>query len=177
MGAIHSRPRRDKRPGPEMRSIPQGTRRINSKSSGLREAVHSKAPRDKEQVTHQGTGWAGPWVGTATTPSSTLTPGTSRYWSFISLCTLHMHIHNKINCIVNAFLLYLTYLNFFACLCWLAPTLLAKLPVSFYAFQKEFVLASSNLLQSDLKNAKVSIKRHLNCVICTYFTSFHYVHT
>ena len=74
------------------------------------------------------------------------------------------------------FYLYLTYLNIFACLCWLAPTLLAKRSVNFYAFQKEFVLASSKLLQSDLKNAKMSFKRHLNCVICTYFTLFHFVH-
>ena len=40
--------------------------------------VHPKTPRNKEQVTPQGTGWAGTWAGTATTPSSTLTPGTSR---------------------------------------------------------------------------------------------------
>ena len=36
LGVIHSRPRRDKRQG--MRSIPQGPRRINSKSSDLRGA-------------------------------------------------------------------------------------------------------------------------------------------
>ena len=47
-----------------------------------------------------------------------------------------------------------------------------KLPVNFYAFQKEFVLASSNLFQSELKSAKVSVKRHFNSVINTYFTSF-----
>ena len=86
-----------------MRSIPQGTRRINSKSLGLRGAVHSKTPRDNVQVTHKGTGWAGPWAGTAMTPSSTLTPATSRYWSFISLCTLHITIHIKINSIINVF--------------------------------------------------------------------------
>ena len=60
-------------------------------------AIHSRPRRDH-----------------ATTPSSTLTPWTSRYWSFISLCTLHMPIHIKINSIINAFVLYLTYLNLFA---------------------------------------------------------------
>ena len=66
--------------------------------------------------------------------------------------------------------LYLPYLNFFACFCWLAPKLLAKLPVSFYTFQKEFVLASSNLLQSDTKNEMLSFKRHF--VHLFYFISF-----
>ena len=70
------------------------------------------------------------------------------------------------------FFLYWTSLNFFACLCWLVPTLLAKLPVNFYAFQKGFLLASSNLFQSELKSAKVSFKRHLNSFIYTYFTFF-----
>ena len=63
--------------------------------------------------------------------------------------------------------LYWTFLNFFAWLCWLAPTLLTKLPLNFYTFQKEFELASSNLFQSELKNGKVSFKRHLNSVIYT----------
>ena len=70
------------------------------------------------------------------------------------------------------FFLYLTSLNFFACLCWLVPTLLAKLPVNLNAFQKEFVLTSSNLFQSELKSVKVSFKRHFNCVIHTYFHNF-----
>ena len=98
------------------------------------------------------------------------------YWSFMSLCTLYMPIHIRINCIINAFFLYWTSLNFFACLCWLAPTLLTKLPVNFYTFQKEFGLASSNLFQSELKNAKVSFKRHFNSVISLVLLNFVHTH-
>ena len=49
------------------------------------------------------------------------------------------------------FFLYWTSTNLFACLCWLVPTLLVKTSAKLYAFQKEFVLASSNLFQSELK--------------------------
>ena len=76
-----------------MRSIPQGPRRINSKSSGLRGAS------SLQDTKRQGAG------------------DSPRDWDS------------------NSFL--------------------AKLPVNFYTFQKEFVLASSNLFHSELKNAKV----------------------
>ena len=81
-----------------------------------------------------------------------------------------MPIHIIINSIINAFFCIELLLFFFACLRWLVPTLIAKLPVNFYAFQKEFVLASFNLFQSELKNAKVLFKRHFNSVIYTPFT-------
>ena len=45
-----------------------------------------------------------------------------------------------------------------ACLCWLAPTLLAKTSAKLYAFQKEFLLASSNLFQSKLKMQWLHLK-------------------
>ena len=169
MGAIHSRPRRDKRPG--MRSIPRGTRRINSKSSGLRGAVHSKTPRDNEQVTPQGTGWAGPWAGTATTPSSTMTPGTSRYWSFISLCTLHMPIHIKINCVINAFFSVFTYLNLFACLCWLAPTLLAKLPVKFLHLRKNLCWLAPTSFNLTWKMQRRHLKAFKLCHLHLFYSN------
>ena len=136
-----------------MRSIPQGPKRINSKSSGLRRAS------SLQDTKRQGAGdsprdWVG-WTLGRDGNNSFLNPDTWDIqvlsWSFMSLCTLHMPIHIKINSIINAFFCIELLFNFFACLCWLAPTLLAKLHVNFYSFQKEFVLASSNLFQSELK--------------------------
>ena len=110
-----------------MRSIPQGPRRMKSKSSGLRGA--SSLQDTKTQGAGDSTR---DWVG----------------WA------LHMTILIRVNSIINAFSV-LNFSQLFACLCWLVPTLLAKLPVNFYAFQKE----------SELKNAKVSFKRHFYSVI------------
>ena len=66
-------------------------------------------------------------------------------------------------------------LNFFACLCWLAPTLLAKLPVEFYTFQKEFVLASSNLFQSELNMQRCYLRGIL--IVSFTLVLLNFVHT
>ena len=91
-------------------------------------------------------------------------------WSFMSLCTLQMPIHISIYSIISAFFCIELLLIF--CMLVHACALLAKIPVNFYTFQKKIVLASSNLFQSELKNAKVSFKRHFNSVIYTCFTYF-----
>ena len=78
--------------------------------------------------------------------------------SFTSIGTLYMHRHIKFTLSQMPFFLYWTSPNFFACLCWLAPTLLAKNSAKLYAFQKEFVLASFNLIQSELKTQWLHLK-------------------
>ena len=107
--------------------------------------------------TQEEPGWAGLWEGTATTPSSVLTIGSSRY------CPGHLQVyahfiytyilkltHHKLLIIKVFLLLYLTFPNFFAGLSWLAPLLLTKISVNPYALQKKVVLASLNQFWSEL---------------------------
>jgi hypothetical protein len=88
-----------------MRSIPQGPRRINSKSSGLRGA--SSLQDTKRQGAGDSTRALVGWVVGRDGNNSFLNPDTWNIqvlsWSFMSLCTLHMNILIKVTSIINAF--------------------------------------------------------------------------
>ena len=108
---------------------------------------------------------AWPWVGTATTPSSTPTlqssrycPGQFKFYKY-SICTYIL--------LLKCLFLYWTYPNFFASLSWLALTLLAKIHVNLYAFQKKVESASTKLFfYLNCKQKMLHFIRHLNCFDC-----------